>query len=176
METILAEYARIVSLGIALLFALAIRHKLAVVLNGTAEAEPLLALSAFRRAHAATIFALVTIVEAIVALLLIATPAVGLAATALLTACYTLQLRRLPPNEPCNCFGAAFSVQSRTTAMTRNFVIVILSAPLALLYVTGLPIAPIAGRVLDTALLLCTCIVSIDGFRRLFSPAEAADA
>lgn len=111
-----------VSLALAGLFVWAVTHKAHAGWERTAGFEPLMQLSPWRRRHSAALLAVAGLVEVTVAALLLLVPAVGFAAAAALTLIYARELRRLPPDASCNCFGAVMA-QGRTSAINRNLVL-----------------------------------------------------
>src|ERR1700740_1869112 len=104
--------ARIGTIAIALLLALAVVHKGRVIARGGAASEPLVKVSRLRSLHARAVLTLTAGIEAVLVVLLVGSPTVGLAATTALTIAYAFELRRLEPDEPCNCFGDVLRVAS----------------------------------------------------------------
>lgn len=172
MDEILEVTARTASLCTSLLFIVAVRHKVSVLLAGKAKTEPLIEVSEYRVAHAGTLLLVVAAIELLIAAALIALPLVGFISAGILTGVYAFQLRRLPSDQPCNCFGAMFTVRSRRVAIGRNVVIANVSILLAAFYAAGLTVGTIQGAVVDASVLVATAVASVEGFRRLFSPAD----
>jgi hypothetical protein len=133
---VLDPLVRGVSLALAGLFVWAAAHKAHVVRERTAGHEPLMQLSQWRVRHAAALLAVATFVELTVAALLLLVPAAGFAAAAGLAVFYARELRRLPPDASCNCFGAVMA-QGRTSAIHRNLVLSAIGLAGAATYLSG---------------------------------------
>jgi hypothetical protein len=110
------------------LFAAAIAHKIQMLATRSAASEPLIRVSAWRKAHATPVIVSALIVEAVVAVLILFDPAAGLAAASLLVAVYAFEMRRLPRDEGCRCFGSLTRSNSRAAAIRRNLVLLVLCA------------------------------------------------
>ena len=138
--------------------AVAAVHKARVVAAGDAENHPLMELSDWRQRHAAFVLMAAGVLEVAVATLLIAVPSFGLSATLLLLAVYSLELKRLAPEQHCNCLGN-FLRDTRTTALRRNAVLALIAgvtfAATAsdLVDPAGISQATIGGTILVGALL-----------------------
>jgi hypothetical protein len=115
------------ALLIAALFLLAALHKVRMLRAGRALFDPLISVSAWRRRNATLALALAASAELLVAASLVCYPPVGFCATCLIVAVYTGALRRLPADEPCNCFGEALRSHDRSTAIQRNLVLIAVS-------------------------------------------------
>jgi hypothetical protein len=128
------------SAALAVVFALAILHKARVLVSGQAGAEPLLAQSPWRRRYAGPLLGLAGLVEASAAALLLIEPTSGLVLAGVLLAFYALELRSLPAETTCHCFGS-FSATPVRGAAFRNLVFVIgsVAAPVILLAEGGAP-------------------------------------
>ena len=110
------------SLVLAGLFVLAAAHKASAVHTGSAATEPLIRISPWRRRHAPALLVAAGLAELAVAAAVVAVPVAGLAAAALLALVYARELRRLPADASCNCFGAVLS-QTRASAIRRNLAV-----------------------------------------------------
>jgi hypothetical protein len=154
-------------LALAVVFLAAAAHKLAVVHAGRAAAEPLLALSPWRRRHAPILFAAVAAVEVAAALLLAVTPTSGYGLAVVLLAFYTAEVRRLRPDQDCNCFGAMVATD-RAGALRRNLVLLLASgAALAGLFSRAVQVTTLSQVVIGTALLLLAAISAVVALQRL---------
>lgn len=104
-------------------FGAAVVHKAYVLFTGSTQSQPLLRVSARRAAYAAPILALAGMLELAIAALLATVPQAGLPAAAALMTYYALELRRLPRDESCRCFGSLSGSTSRDAAIRRNVVL-----------------------------------------------------
>jgi Methylamine utilisation protein MauE len=162
-----AVIVRSLGLTLAVVFLAAAIHKLAVVRAGRAAAEPLVALSPWRRRHAPILFAAAAAVEATAALLLAVAPASGYGLAVVLLAFYTAEVRRLRPDQDCNCFGATVATD-RAGALRRNLVLLLASiAALAGLLSGAVEVATLSQVVVGTALLLLAAISAVVALQRL---------
>lgn len=101
------------------LILLAAVHKGRAVALGTAVSQPLMQLSDWRREHAAPLLAMLGACELVVVAALVLEPAAGMGGALALLALYTWELRRLAPDEHCDCFGN-FLRTERNVALRRN--------------------------------------------------------
>jgi hypothetical protein len=102
-----------------------------VLARGTARDEPLIAGSAFRERYAEWLLAGVALIEIALAASLIVAPVLATAASGLLLVSYAIDLRRLPPQESCRCFGDAFKNSSARSAQFRNMILGVMSGSAA---------------------------------------------
>jgi Methylamine utilisation protein MauE len=116
---------------LAVLFLLAALHKGRMLARGRARDEPLIAGSAFRERYAEWLLAGVALIEIALAASLIVAPALATAASALVLVSYAIDLRRLPPQESCRCFGDAFGRSSARSAQFRNMILGVMSGSAA---------------------------------------------
>lgn len=119
------------------LFAAAVFHKVQLLATRSAVSEPLIQVSEWRRTYAAPIIFAALIVELSVAVFLVVEPAWGLTAAAILTAFYAYQMRHLPRNASCRCFGSLTRARSRFMAVRRNVFLAILSGVGSIGYAAG---------------------------------------
>lgn len=171
-----AEIVRSFSLCVALLLCLAIAHKVRVLYGGDARREPLLAQRAWLQRHATPALATAAAVEAAVVTALLIAPPAGLAMASLLLAAYSLELRRLPADQPCNCFGAILAESSSASAIRRNLALIGLSvAALASYAATGERVAGLSQTAIGVALLLVAVPAAVSALRAV-SPNHTAAA
>jgi hypothetical protein len=122
---VLEGAVRVLCLCLGGLMLLAAVHKGRVLIRRSADVERLMQVSESRRRHASTWLLLALVVEVAVAVALVLVPVVGLGAALVLLATYSRELRRLAPEESCNCFGN-FLRDSRVAAMRRNLTLGVL--------------------------------------------------
>lgn len=168
----------VVLYSLSLLFAgllvLAVGHKVHVLVRGGASREPLMKLSRLRSSHATTLLLLAGALELAVCATLVVAPPVGFAALALLTITYSFDLRRLPEDTPCNCFGGALKTPNSRTAIWRNGTIATTATVGFLLYATGaVEVGSISQTTAGVALILAAGLISIDLLR--FVPRASVD-
>jgi Methylamine utilisation protein MauE len=162
----MATALRSISFVFAALLLLAVAHKGTAIASGAARAEPLMRLGPWRRRHATALLAAAATVEILICIALLIRPAVGFAALSVLALSYAVNLRKLSPNDGCNCFGSAFESRSRGTAILRNAGIAAISAVGAVLYASSaVPVAPVTQLTVGVALLLGAAATSIDLLR-----------
>lgn len=162
MATVLRSF----SFVLAGLLVLAIAHKVRVTTSGGAGDEPLVAITRWRRRHAAILLLVAAGVECLVCAALLFRPAIGYAALAVLAVFYVASMRRLSPDDACNCFGSAFRSPSRRSAMVRNGVIAAVSAIGASLYATSaVAVAPASQTTIGVTLVLAAAALSFELLR-----------
>lgn len=152
---------RVVCICLAGLVALAVVHKAKVLVARTASVEPLIQLTEWRRRHAIALLASAATVEAAIAVTLVAVPTVGLGAALVMLIVYSLQLRRLPAEESCDCMGNFLSY-SRAAALKRNGVLGSVAAAAMIASVTGVaPAASVSQATVGAALIVAAFAVPV---------------
>jgi hypothetical protein len=154
-------------LALALVFLVAAWHKMVVVRGRRAAVEPLVALSPWRRRHGTVLLLAVAAVEVLAALLLAALPVAGFGLAAGLLAFYTFEVRRLRPDQDCNCFGA-LTASDRAGALSRNLVLLALSGAAAGALLSGaVDVAGITQVAIGSALLLVAALAALAALERM---------
>jgi hypothetical protein len=154
-------------LAVAVVFLMAAVHKVEAVRAGRAATQPLFAHSPWRRRHAGVLLAAVATVEALAVLLLAAAPTVGLGLAVVLLAVYTAELRRLRPDQDCDCFGPKLTAD-RAGALRRNVALLLVSmGALVALLAGAVPVAGLSQAVVGTALLQLAAILALVALQRL---------
>lgn len=153
---------RSVSLLFAALLALAIAHKVHLLVAGRAAAQPLIKSHGLEGARAALLLSLALVVEAVIASALVVSARLGLAATAAVFLLYAFELRRLAPHETCGCFGEWLAVTRRAQAIRRNVLLGGLAAIGSAVYQTGVvePVA-ISQASAGTAILVIAAVIPL---------------
>jgi hypothetical protein len=168
----MATGLRSISFVFAAMLLLATVHKARSAGAGTATAEPLMRLTEWRRRHATSLLLAAALIEALVCVALLIRPTIGFAALTALALFYAVNLRRLSPNDGCNCFGSAFKSPSRRAAIARNAGIAAISAAGVALYATtALPVAPDSQATVGVALVVMAAALSVDLLRYVPRPA-----
>jgi hypothetical protein len=175
--TVAGEIVRAVSLCVALLFVVAVGHKVQILRAGEAAAEPLIKLGGWRKRHASTAIALAGIAETALAVLLVTVPLVGLVGASLLLVLYAREVRRLPADQPCNCFGGVIRTHAGAAAVRRNAGLAVVTAAGFVGYATGaVDVAPLSETVAGIALILVGAMAAAEALRRLEEPTRQAGA
>lgn len=151
------ELLRAVSLVMASLFGLAAVHKFRLAFSRSAGSHPLLS-SGWRRRHAGPLAALSGVIEVVVVVLLLIVPVVGaLLATGLL-GFYAIDLRRLPKEAGCGCFGGALD-WPRGAAIKRNVAMGCTTLSMTIAWAIGEgAVSPASGDVVGISLLLAAVL------------------
>lgn len=171
----IAVLLRALTLCLGVLLFVAIVHKARVLRAGSAASEPLIQLSPWRRRHATPLLLLALGLESAIALVLLVSPNIGCLAFAILTIGYAVDLRRLRPDEPCNCFGGVLRATNRHAAIVRNVLLSAISATAAALYVSDtIEREPVSQETLGIALLLLSLVASVELLQRLPRAPRAA--
>jgi hypothetical protein len=102
--------------ALAALFLVAASHKARMLARRGPINELLIATSRLGRRAPKAVLAGAMLVELAIATVLIAEPAVGLIAAALLLLAYAAALRGVPAETRCNCFGAGSQTRARFAA------------------------------------------------------------
>jgi hypothetical protein len=153
--------------ALAVVFLVAAVHKVVVVRARRAATQPLVAYSPWRRRHAGVLVAAVVAVEALAVLLLAAAPTVGFGLAVVLLAVYTAELRRLRPDQDCDCFGPTLTTD-RGGALRRNLGLLVVSgAALVALLSGAVPVAGLSQVVVGIALLQLAAILALVALQRL---------
>jgi hypothetical protein len=151
---ILDSGVRVVCLCLAVLMGIAAIHKIQVLVRGLSDMEPMLHVTEWHQRHAVLLLAAALIAELATAASLVVVPVVGLGASLALLGIYSWHVRRLAPDESCNCFGN-FLRDGRVSAMRRNLILGAPGAAAFVAVVTGaLQAAPISQATAGTALIL----------------------
>jgi methylamine utilization protein MauE len=144
---------RVVSVCIAALLVLALVHKARVIAMGGAAREPLMQF-AWRRPYASVVLGFAGAVELAIAVLLLVTPSLGLGGALVLLAIYSWEVRRLPSDQPCNCFGRSL-LHTRDAALQRNLILAVFCVAAFVPSVTGaVTAAPISQATIGAALIV----------------------
>lgn len=161
-----ALVARGMTIAIALLFLVAVAHKVRVLRDGRAQAEPMIRTAKVwaRRPRLSLSAAALSELSA-VGLLLVA-PVAGLATGAGLVAFYISQLLRLPDDVPCNCFGAGLRSPTRAEAITRNVALAAVAGGLAVAMLAGLTVSDDWAASAATALAILAPLAGTIQLRR----------
>jgi hypothetical protein len=152
-----------VALVLVAVFGLAVAHKVVVVLQKKTASEPLLQSSSFLTQHSVLAFSVAGASEACICILLLTAPALGFVLTAILVLVYSLLISRLPPNEPCNCFGGLLEASSAGRTQIRNYAIAVVALTAAAVTVwTDVSAAWDTTEALSIAILLGGVVVALE--------------
>ena len=150
------------ALFFAALLMLAIVHKVRVLRGGQPAAEPLMKVTEWRMSHARTLLVAAAAMECVICVSIVAAPPLGFIALGILAAGYSFDLRRLPEQEPCNCFGGAIESPNSRAAIRRNVGIASVSLAAAVLYMTDVAdVAGLSQTTVGAALVLAGFVASI---------------
>lgn len=165
--------ARGFALCLAMLMLLAAAHKAVALRRGHAANDPLLKLNSWRRTHAPLLFAGVATMEVGLAVGLVFDPPVGLALTIGLLTLYSREMRRLQPEDSCNCFGETLHSTSRRSALVRNGVLGGLGALVLSGYAVGvIEIVSLSQAIVGGAFVVMATAVGVDSARRVAGSSE----
>lgn len=137
MSDLAAQIGASIMLLIGALLLIGAAHKVQTLRRGLARFEPMLRLTPWDRVSANPLLALIAGLEVAIAAALIVAPAAGAGAGCLLLAFYATQIRRLPAEQSCQCFGGLF-VQEQRGAFRRNLVLLALSLLVMIGIVAGI--------------------------------------
>jgi energy-coupling factor transporter transmembrane protein EcfT len=159
-------FATGLALALCVVFALAIGHKVAILLRGGPVVEPLLQFSAWTKRHARALLAVGACLEAAVIALLLLVPSLGLLVAAALLSGYAFALRRLDPDVSCNCFGSLSSTRAHD-AVTRNLLLSAFCVVASLLTIMVARTTPDAELVAGIAAIALAFLLAIEAVFRL---------